>query len=52
MTTSPASPGLRKAPAGLTTAISVPVGTPTELGTRAAGGSGLDDIWWLASVIP
>ena len=28
------------------------VGTPTEPGTRAAGGSGLDDIWWLASVMP
>jgi hypothetical protein len=52
MTTSPAEPSGRTAPAGLTMRIWVPVGTPTELGTLAPGGSGFDDIWWLASVMP
>ena len=52
MTTSPASPAARNRPAGSMTEISAPAGTPTDPGTRAAGGSGLEVIWWLASVIP
>ena len=52
ITTSPPLPSGSKVPSASAIAICVEVGTPTEPGTRAAGGSGLDDIWWLASVMP
>ena len=52
MTTSPGCPAASSWPAGSTMAISAPAGTPTEPGCRAAGGSGFEVIWWLASVIP
>jgi hypothetical protein len=51
-TISPCSPGDRWTQAGSTTDTWTPVPVPTVPGRRSPGGSGLEVIWWDASVIP
>src|SRR6266852_2119025 len=52
MTTSPVWPRGRILPSSSMIATSGPAGTPTVPALRARGGSGLQVIWWEASVIP
>ncbi len=53
ITTSPAAPGSEQVPRLVRDRdLRSRSARPTEPGTRSDGGSGLDAIWWLASVIP
>ena len=52
MTTSPRSPTGRCRPSPSMMLIPTSVPRPTDPGSRAPGGSGLDAIWWAASVMP
>ena len=50
--TSPVRARLDVAAVRSTIRISAPAGIPTDPSYRAAGGSGLEAIWWVASVMP